>query len=406
MQFQIPVINLSTLIIGCLSAVINFVLIFLLLKQRRGRKANIFLAGWIFLLTFSVQIVGPLAIIIRDPEIVLLTYQIGMTITGLMSFFYLFVREYLEIKKEKKIVYFVFFHIALIILVSLVKRDFFIKGVEWSEEVQFYIFKANYTNSTLLLPGFSLWFFGIYKLFRAFLKSHSPIKRNRLKYLILGGLFPLIGGALISLPVTFVHRFPADMFGVTFATICLTYGVLKYRLLDINVIIKKGLFYSFITFVVTSIYLLFSFSLRFLFQTPQTPFSLPTILSTALFIALVFQPLQRSTQTFLDKLFSRLEYDPQKLVANLSKTFSESFDLNILSKKLINILSETLQINKAALFLLKENTNTLEVQSQKNLPSDFKKNVINIDSPLLTLLSQSDQVRTKEDLKKQNILMA
>lgn len=237
-------LHIFTYITAGVSTIVNCVLIFLLLRQKPRQKSHIFLGIWLLFFTFFIQVVGSLIIATSNPETALFLYQFGGSFAGLIGFFYIFVREYLKIKKEKPLVFLVFVCAITFFISFFIKRDFFISGVEWDANVQFYLFKAG-SGAILIAPFvFFFWGFAIWKLFKGYQKSRSPIERNRLKYLILGGLSPFIGIILVLIPFAAVRRYPFDVFGIALSTICLTYGILRYKLLDINVIIRKGLLYS------------------------------------------------------------------------------------------------------------------------------------------------------------------
>ena len=173
--------------------------------------------------------------------------------------------------------------------------------------------------------------------------------------------------------------------------------------MDISIIIRKGLLYSILTIVVTGAYLGFSLLLQFLLHKTEASLSLPTLMSTALIIALVFQPLQMYTQRFIDRIFFQRKYDPQKLVASLTKTFSKNLDLNFLSSELVDQVCQTLQIEKAVFFIADENTDKFRIQKQKNIENLSLDFVMVKDSPFIQFLSKSQEPQLNESLKTENI---
>jgi signal transduction histidine kinase len=84
----------------------------------------------------------------------------------------------------------------------------------------------------------------LFHMFRTY-RTANPVLKNRLKYLFVG-LF--LGYSFGSLAIPLVYNFPVDpawssFFGFFFA-IPFTYGVVKYDLLDIQVVAKQAFFYS------------------------------------------------------------------------------------------------------------------------------------------------------------------
>lgn len=397
-------LHIFTYITAIISILINCVLIFLLLSRRPRKKSHIFLAIWLFFLTLFAQAIGSLIIATPDASKALSLYQFGSLFMGPVSFIYLFVREFLNIKSKKKVIYLVFSYVVVMFLAALIKPDFFIRNVHWDEIVQFYLFEMG-IGIILGAPLLFFWSYAVWKLLKNYQKSRSVIERNRLKYLIFGIIAPLLGMILVATPWSLARRYPFDMFGVTLSSIFLTYGVLRHKLLDIDIIIKKGLLYSVLTMIVTGVYLSFSLMLRFLFQQSDTALSMPTTFSTAIFVALAFQPMQKATQHFIDRLFSRRKYDAQKLVAELSQIFSETLDLYLLTKIFIKILCTTIQTKEAVLFLIDKKTGKLEAQELKNMPAEIRNIDLTPDLSFVKILSESDTIQLKYELKANNITM-
>ena len=87
---------------------------------------------------------------------------------------------------------------------------------------------------------------GMVNLIRAYRASGSSDERNRLLYLAVAGLFPLIGGGLDG----FTDLPPAGIWAnLIFCLIC-SIAILKYRLLDIRIVIRKSLAYLFISVLI------------------------------------------------------------------------------------------------------------------------------------------------------------
>ncbi len=398
-----PTIHLLTFLTAGIGTIINGTLIFLVLRQKAKDRSSWFLAGWLAFVGFLIHIVGSLIIATADYSLALRLYQIGATSIGMFSLFYLFVKEYLKLKVSNWVVWLVCAYILAMAAAGVVVPNFFIKSVLWDPHVQFYLANFGSNAIPLVYTGMLFWFYGILKLLQTYRKSRSAIERNRLKYLVLGGFLPVLGMILISLPVLAIRRYPLDMWGATLGAVCLGYGVLRYQLLDIAVIIRKGLVYSILTAAVTGIYLFFAFVIQNIFRATAVPVSLPAAFSTALIVAVVFHPLQNLTQKVIDKVFFRRKYDPQEFIARLSEVCASTLDLSELTNALVASIIETLQVGKVGLFLVKRGTNRLQLAFSKGLPKDAEQIVFTTDRPLAQILSQSDEVKLLYDLKDKKI---
>lgn len=399
-----PCLTLSALAAyttGLVTTLISLSLVLIILRARPKTTAHYYLVLYIITNTLVISIAGSLAVLAGNPWLFLSNLSFFYPLSILMfSSFYWFVHAYLKIK-EKLIVIASLVYLFGHLIAYAFNPYFMARGAHWSPLLGYFEFELSPKAVWFGSLGLLFLFLGLCQLFLNYRQSHSVIERNRLKYLTSAPLLHLVGLILIASPQT--HIFPFDMVFATIAAILLTAAILRYQLLDINVVIRKGLFYSSLTAVITALYLLFSFFLQLLYQRSDPLVSFPAGLSTAIFVALIFQPLQTNTQAFIDRLFFRRRYDPQALVVRLSQIFAKTLDLNLLSDQLLEQLSQTLQVDQAALFLLDEKEDVLILQSIKNLSLKAKEITLETTSPLVRLLSQSDQVRLKSELEEKKL---
>lgn len=141
--------------------------------------------------------------------------------------------------------------------------------------------------------------------FRACRRSVGELK-NRLKYFFLGAMIGFAGGAPHFL-LTFDHQLyplnPFSTYGIVIYTVILTYAVVKHHLMDINIVIRKGLVYSTLVAAITITYFLVVLALERLFQQVVGYRSFIGTLAAAVLIALFFIPLKNHIQALLDRFF-------------------------------------------------------------------------------------------------------
>lgn len=395
-------LNLFTLATTGFSVVVYLLLIYLIFRKNSKSWLNRSLALYLFFLNL-VQISGGIIMLVPDPELSLFLYRLATVFALFLApCFYIFGHQFLKQRISKWVLRGLVLFCGFWGIANLIVPRLIVKDVVWSKTAQFYLLVINLPEGLIVSFFFlSLLLSVLFKLFKTYRKSRSPIERNRLKYLFLGVFIVPVGFLIILLPP--FRPYPIDMIMMTTSGIIFAYTILRYQLLDIVVVVRKSLLYTILTAVVTGIYLFFSFSLQWLFQKPPVSFSLPTVISTALVVALIFQPLQMATQQLLNRLFSKRKYNPQELVARLSKIFSETLDLDLLATNFLNVLCQTLQIEKAVLFLVDEETNSLKVQKCRNLPQRIKKKTLGLRLPLIKFLSRTNKVQSKYTLEEKGI---
>jgi hypothetical protein len=120
-------------------------------------------------------------------------------------------------------------------------------------------------------------------------------------------------------------------------------AVLRYRLYDIDLVIRRTLQYALLTFLLGLVY----FGGVTLLQTVFTSLAgrqspLAVVLST-LAIAALFNPLRRQVQALIDRYFYRQKYDGDLILNRFTVSLQNEVDADALRRRLLETVSETLQ---------------------------------------------------------------
>ena len=119
-------------------------------------------------------------------------------------------------------------------------------------------------------------------------------------------------------------------------------AILRYRLFDIEIIIRRTLVYSALTLTLGLVYLGCIVLLRTLVA-PLVGGSELAIVASTLAIAALFMPLRRRIQNLIDKRFYRRKYDAAKTLAAFSAKLRDETDLDELTNDLLTVVDETMQ---------------------------------------------------------------
>jgi len=208
------------------------------------------------------------------------------------------------------------------------------------------IFDLGWALLALAVIAIPFMLLSIWLLVKHYRHSSDYHVRNKTAYLIAGG------AVVLSLGLTNLSdrlsQFPIDQFGNMLNALLITFVVLKYQLLDIIVVIRKGLTYSVLTVVITAVYLLL-----FYFIQSQLGFwpGLGTAAVLALLFAILFQFLRGFTQRWVDRLFYRGTYDYRQTLLTFSQRMRSVLNLSELAEDMLFPIVKALYTKQVVLLL-------------------------------------------------------
>jgi hypothetical protein len=145
----------------------------------------------------------------------------------------------------------------------------------------------------------------------------------------------------------------AALVSLTAVPIAVGFAVLKYRLYDIDIIINRTLVYGSLTAILAGIYFGGVTATQTLFRILTGQEELPqlVVVVSTLVIAVLFNPLRRRIQSFIDRRFYRKKYDARKTLEAFSMKLRDETDLETLSDDLVGVVRETMQPAHVSLWL-------------------------------------------------------
>jgi len=188
----------------------------------------------------------------------------------------------------------------------------------------------------------------------------AGIQRQQIKWFALGAtaMVLLIVVTLVAAPD---QNSPLSTIGFALAFAMLPLGagigVLRYRLYDIDIIIRRTLIYGALTAVLLAIYfgsiVAMQQVVRAIFGEAATRQPVLIVLSTLL-IAALFSPLRNALQRGIDRRFFRSKYDAARTLERFAVTLRSDLDLAELRGHLVRVVEETLQPAHVSLWLRQE----------------------------------------------------
>ncbi|MEK7075724.1 MAG: ATP-binding protein [Patescibacteria group bacterium] len=187
--------------------------------------------------------------------------------------------------------------------------------------------------------------------------------RLQIKYILIGTSISIIAAALfdILLPLQGIDYLYALGPACTALLILSTvYAIAKHNLLEIKVVIQRGVIYSILIALVVGFYLLLLFVLRSVYFEPTgTTASLVSAIITTLLGIFGAPLLERILRKITDKVFFKERYDYSKAVQELVRILNEEIEFEALVNESKNTLQKILKTKTIHFLFLKSNPNSM-----------------------------------------------
>ncbi len=142
--------------------------------------------------------------------------------------------------------------------------------------------------------------------------------------------------------------------GTTVIGVSLAIAVLRYRLFDIDVIIRRTLIYSVVTALLTLVFFGGVTLLQSLFSAMTAERSELAIVISTLTIAALFTPVRNRVQHTVDRVFYRRKYDAQRTLAQFGTAMQSEVEIEGVKAALLRAVDETLQPESIGFWVKKE----------------------------------------------------
>ncbi len=216
-------------------------------------------------------------------------------------------------------------------------------------------------GARILLDQLELTYVGAYFLlaslifFLSFRRAPSGVLRQQLKW-VTGGtlvgilpflLFYIIPFAMGVLPVTWMKF---AVMSLALIPLCFGYAIIRYRLMDVDIIFKRGLAYTVATAGVVAIYYGMVAVIGELFHTawPLGPAGGVIAIIVAAFL---FEPFRQWIQARLDRFFYRDRFDFRRTLMEFGRSLTNEVRLDPMLASVMDRVSQTMLVDRIALFM-------------------------------------------------------
>ena len=190
-------------------------------------------------------------------------------------------------------------------------------------------------------------------------KAEDPIVRQQLKWLRNGTFCGILPFALCYVLPYALGEIPGAyqkmaVLSVALIPLTLAYAIVRYRLMDVDIIFRRGYAYTLATICVLASFYGLVFSLGGMVQKNFKDLGNTGWMTVMLITAFLFQPIRNWIQEWLDRHFYRDQYDYRRTLVEFARELSSETDLDRMLSLVGDRLLETLSIKHLAFFLADE----------------------------------------------------
>ena len=207
---------------------------------------------------------------------------------------------------------------------------------------------------------------GLAVLVRALKRVRAATARRQLRWIVWGTAFgagpfalgyalPYALGLRVSLPME-LSVIPLSLIPLAFAS-----AIIRYRLMDVEVIVKRSLVYAAVVLAIFTIYATLLRLAGTVFLDAADRHNTIIAMLTTVVVVLLFSPVKSAIQNALDRAFYREQYDYRRALVGFARDLNSDLDLDRLGERLVARVRDTFVVDRMALMLLDEASGDYQV---------------------------------------------
>jgi len=187
-------------------------------------------------------------------------------------------------------------------------------------------------------------------------RTEVPLERQQLKWLTRGTVLAVIPFTLFYV-IPFLAGWPISTFSkaaalsLVFVPLTFSWAIVRYRLMDVDLIFKRGVTYTLATAALVGVYFGI-IAIAGVYAGQQLP-HLRTwgIVIAVIITGLAFDPLKRAIQGRVDRIFDAKRFDYRETLIDFGRSLNAQTDLRTLVDSIVERLPQTLLLTRLAVFL-------------------------------------------------------
>ncbi len=205
-----------------------------------------------------------------------------------------------------------------------------------------------YLAAYFIAATFTLW--------HSYRQAESAILRQQMKWVTRGTILSVAPFTLFYIIPYLFGAVPGvgmkvSVLSLVFLPLTFGYAIFRYRLMDVDLIFKRGMAYTIAAGAITAAYFAAVGMASVLFH-QNFPSVGPIGLVIAIAVtAILFDPFKNFVQERMDRLFYRKRYDYRRTLIEFGRDLNSETDLDKMLTSIVDRLSRTLLVDRLAIFL-------------------------------------------------------
>jgi len=192
-------------------------------------------------------------------------------------------------------------------------------------------------------------------------RAQVPLIKQQLKWVTLGTFLAIVPfGALYAVPYCLGYVptpwMAVSVFSLAFLPLTFGYAIMHYRLMDVDIIFRRGIAYTLATAALVASYFAFIGLFADYFRNHVGITSHSGWILAVIVTAVLFQPVVNWIQGRLDRFFRRERYNYRRTLLEFARDLTGELHVGRLLDRVTEHLAETLDVDRIAVFLAAEPT--------------------------------------------------
>ena len=367
-------------------------LVLLFRSGSRNRVRRLFLLYLLVMMLIQATYLG--VSLAGSEQNALFWYMFNIPLSlGQAGIYFFFTRAFLEKKSPKALTQGSVLFWMVVVIISIAFHPYIISDIHRDPSTGLFVPEIGNLALALSIPVLITLGATIVELIRGYRNSRKP-QKVRIQYLLLAIVIVWVG--IFANGSSALRAYPVDVTANIISAILIALAILRYQLLDINIVIRRGLVYSVSVLIMGVGYFTVVFLLTRLFVLDRSNTLFLSIIAAVIVVG-ILTPLRDRAQLLIDRALFREKYDGMAMIQRLSNTTASLLDLEKLANTILDDVVKTMHL-QWAFFSLKREKNFDQVAS-KGMDTECEC-VIDENHPVLQTSANKPAIVTANDIRE------